>query len=371
MCKIAYLNIISNLKTLSGVHTKVLNQQKACGKANLPIDFHIFTESDIASNDSITYHTLPHQTSTAKKLNLEARSTVDRLAEYDVVISRAYVFSPFFIAAFFNRPFKLISEFHTLNFTLFKLREKKVYYMERLCARPSLALTDGAICLTNEIAQDTLQAGFSAKREMRTITNGVELNAIPMTGCRPFDGNEVNIAFVGSMDTAWHGLSRMIESLHAYKGNTHVNLHLIGSISPSSYDCEVGNNVSIEYHGVQTGAALDETMSHMHVGMGTLALYRKGMDEACTLKVREYMARGLPFIYAYDDPDVPEDFPYALKLPNDGSLISIPKILDFLNRIRLDKEASAVMREHCKQYMAWENKMSQYHQLAMKVATGR
>ena len=50
---------------------------------------------------------------------------------------------------------------------------------------------------------------------------------------------------------------------------------------------------------------------------GTLALHRKDMDEACTLKEREALAYGLPVILAYHDSDLSEvTLDTILKIPN-------------------------------------------------------
>lgn len=44
------------------------------------------------------------------------------------------------------------------------------------------------------------------------------------------------------------------------------------------------------------------------------AWHRKGQYRSMTLKLREYMARGLPFVYAVDDPSLPEDPAVCLRL---------------------------------------------------------
>jgi hypothetical protein len=43
------------------------------------------------------------------------------------------------------------------------------------------------------------------------------------------------------------------------------------------------------------------------------------MYEACPLKVREYLALGLPVIGAYRDTDIPDESEYFLRLPNDAA----------------------------------------------------
>ena len=45
------------------------------------------------------------------------------------------------------------------------------------------------------------------------------------------------------------------------------------------------------------------------------------MHEASPLKSREYLARGLPVIGAYEDTDIPEASPVYLRLPNQKGAI--------------------------------------------------
>ncbi len=53
--------------------------------------------------------------------------------------------------------------------------------------------------------------------------------------------------------------------------------------------------------------------------IGTLALSRKRMAEACPLKSRTALAAGVPLIYAYDDPALAGDEPFALRVADRDS----------------------------------------------------
>jgi hypothetical protein len=45
-------------------------------------------------------------------------------------------------------------------------------------------------------------------------------------------------------------------------------------------------------------------------------MHRIPLEEACPLKVREYLAFGLPVLIGYTDTDIPARAPYALQIPN-------------------------------------------------------
>jgi len=60
------------------------------------------------------------------------------------------------------------------------------------------------------------------------------------------------------------------------------------------------------------------------------------MEEASPLKVREYLAYGLPVIIGYKDTDFHEDVPFILRLPNseDNIEANLSAIETFVHRWR-------------------------------------
>ena len=76
---------------------------------------------------------------------------------------------------------------------------------------------------------------------------------------------------------------------------------------------------------------LFEMYQKMDIAIGTLALYRKKMKQASPLKVREYLAFGLPTIIGYDDADL-RGLDCVLKIPNEESGVenSLDQIRDFV-----------------------------------------
>ena len=76
---------------------------------------------------------------------------------------------------------------------------------------------------------------------------------------------------------------------------------------------------------------------HADVAIGTLALHRKQMDEACPLKVRRYLEFGLPVLLGYRDTDLDSlDAWWLLRLPNTESnvLSSLQEIESFVQGVR-------------------------------------
>ena len=97
----------------------------------------------------------------------------------------------------------------------------------------------------------------------------------------------------------------------------------------------------IRWHGRLPREAALRLLDRADVGLGTLALHRKGMAEASALKMREYLAVGLPVIYGNEDRDVDPLEPWVLRLPNTES--NVDDGLDEIDRFT-DKVMVAIKK---------------------------
>jgi hypothetical protein len=91
---------------------------------------------------------------------------------------------------------------------------------------------------------------------------------------------------------------------------------------------------NVNVHGTLVPEEYDPILRRADVAIGTLGLYKKGMAQACPLKVREYLARGIPTIIGYKDTDFTEPAPFLLQVPNGatGVASSRARIADFVER---------------------------------------
>ncbi len=78
-------------------------------------------------------------------------------------------------------------------------------------------------------------------------------------------------------------------------------------------------------------AEADRVIASCTVGLGPLALYRKGMQEASPLKTRNCLSLGLPLIQSYEDTDLGESDECILQIPNteDNVARSLDRIREF------------------------------------------
>ena len=71
------------------------------------------------------------------------------------------------------------------------------------------------------------------------------------------------------------------------------------------------NNVF--FWGAKSGDELKDFVNRADIGIASLGMHRLGLNVASTLKVKEYCAYGLPFIYAYTEKAIEENCEFALK----------------------------------------------------------
>ena len=167
---------------------------------------------------------------------------------------------------------------------------------------------------------------------------------------------------VASM-TGSQGYDRILESMARYQGPVRAYLHLVGGEGDGALGTwkgmaqKLGLEERVLFHGPLHGTELDRMVSACDVGLGSLAMFRFGLQNGMPLKQREYMARGLPFVCAVNDPAIPEDPRFCLRVPNDESPLAMEEILSFALAAKKDGEAPGLMREHARRHMSWEGVM--------------
>ncbi|MDP9482824.1 MAG: glycosyltransferase, partial [Chloroflexota bacterium] len=163
------------------------------------------------------------------------------------------------------------------------------------------------VFVTSELSAKPSFARFKATH--RVVTNGIDLAAYPSLPA--VEGPVPRLAFVGTAGQPWHGLDKLVAL--AYR-RPDWRFDIVGMTTDAWATQAPPANVS--WHGALDRAQVVEVLATADVGVGTLALHRKSMTEACPLKVREYLAVGLPILYGYTDPDADDLGRYALRIEN-------------------------------------------------------
>lgn len=172
------------------------------------------------------------------------------------------------------------------------------------------------------------------QRPTLVVGNSISLADFPSLPAAP-SADPLRLIFLGTPGSPWHGLERVVELAQILP---EFQFDVVG-LDAAAWQKQVPAGPQPEnltLHGNLSRRDYEPLLSGATAAIGSLALYKNGMDEACPLKVREYLAFGLPVLAAYEDTDVPAGADHFLRLPNDTSALAShrEKIAGWLNRWR-------------------------------------
>lgn len=222
--------------------------------------------------------------------------------QYDVVLIRYMAGDPFLLCLGF-----LVKNFVTVHHTIeeheIKLNNSAGrvlgIMMEFLASKFFISRAKGVVAVTGEILK--YEFSRSSCRVGFVYPNGVRIDDKQVLS--DSRNGKAKFIFCGARDYPWNGLDYVYQELEKYP-SLDFELHIVGDIEESLIDSRV------IYHGVLEQEALKCLYPKMDIGLGTFALYRQGMREACSLKSREYLLNGLPVIADHRDSAIPEAFPF-------------------------------------------------------------
>lgn len=245
-----------------------------------------------------------------------------RLAQQGhVIVLRHSPGDPFlFVASFFLRTYYTVH--HTLEecelagsgFPFAQLQRR----LERLFGRGVVARARGIVCVTPEIARHELKrVPARLGRSVFVYPNGI-LYADDSDTPADRRGDRPELIFVAFYFFEWHGLDALLDSM---KGSAEDGLlHLVGSL-PETARSKAATDPRVRIHGQLGTLQLDLLISQCWLGLSSFSLSKKGMTEACTLKVREYLRSGLPIYAGHRDSALPADFAFFRSGPAQWSNI--------------------------------------------------
>lgn len=350
-----------------GIAQKILNQAKAMRANQIDIQVLFVSIFSLSNEDYLEgdYHHLylenPDRTPLVSKLTNRPR-LVKKLTNYlnDYPVDFIYMRYPAYIDRVmlrFARRFahKLIIENNTKELPEKVMnREKITLALEHIYGKAFLSNVRASISVTDEIARyEKSRSGNSLNAYV--IPNGIQVDSVAERSAPAFDGYQLDILFVAKL-YRHHGLDRLIYGLKNYSGNMNINLHVVGAGLAMPEIKKLVQNLKmqhqVKFYGRLHGQEMDKLYEQCHIAAGTLGIHRKKMKEGVTLKVREYVARGIPFFLSDYDPDLQKDEirPYYLPVAGDESPVNISEVGNFANKVLTDEEHPQKMRTY-----AWHN----------------
>lgn len=331
--KILYLSD-TDLDASTGVSQKILMQSNRWMSEG--------HEVRLVSLDSLSLFSLKGERLTEPKITIKRRGwkifvhlllnswrlrKVLQEIDYDIVYMRYRLYAPFLQRALAHHP--QIVEINTDDINEYRFSSKLLYFYNKFFRHRFLQSVEGFVCVSHELQQKFDYLG----KPSIVIGNGIN------TDIYTFESSTSSISpslvFIGSPNQKWHGVDKIIflsEELMEF------DFHIIGM--------DGKNRDNLFFHGYLSSEKAKHFVKTQDIGIGTLSLYEKSMEEASPLKTRQYFAHGLPVIYAYRDTDMEEDVPFVLKLPNqkDNVTENIEKIKKFILTVHGDNEMRQMAR---------------------------
>lgn len=226
--------------------------------------------------------------------------------------------------------------------------------------RKVLLNVNGVIGVTSEITKYELGL-IERTVPSLTLTNSIDVEQYPLKRATTTNPKSLRLLYVGSHTADWQGIDRVLKGMARYRGDVKIELHIAGNLTDSFR--ELMKSLAVENqvipHGYLTGEELDREFDLSDIAIGTLGIHRKKLSSGSTLKVREYMARGIPFMISYADEDISSDPPFIFKAPADESLIDMDEVIRFTRDLsfRFGNDAPRMMRDYALEYMDYRAKM--------------
>lgn len=135
-----------------------------------------------------------------------------------------------------------------------------------------------------------------------------------------------------------HGYERVIEGLRNYRNEqgTQVILYLVGSGKEEKKYRELVRRWKLEdcvfLCGEKMGESLEKIYNQTDVALGCFGLYKVGIYSISSLKISEYLAKGLPIVGGCEESAL-IGVPYYLEFPNDKTAVDIRQVVAFIQQI--------------------------------------
>jgi len=332
----------SDILARNGVSKKINLEIKTFQRLGNEVDFLEFVSGRVyliqngnrvfLSEDSGSFY------SVMNRVYLRLHRSLRTLEIYDLVYVR-YEYFGFPMIRFFraikrvNKKTKIVGEMPTFAKyppTSTSLKRKVFFYIKRVFS-----------LLFNENID--LIATFSNHRKIFNVStvnieNFVDFDTVKIRS--PSENDVLDILAVAQL-APQHGYDRLIKGLKIYyelPKAAKVIFHVVGDGSEKKkleeLSFDLGLDEDVKFYGSLGGSDLDRLFDLADIGVGSLASFRRGVQKASDLKIREYAARGLPFIYTAEEPQL-EGFFFAKKIPFDETPVNIKDIVDFHNSLKM------------------------------------
>jgi len=242
-----------------------------------------------------------------------------------------------------------------------------VALVDRLLGRGLFRRAAGYVGVTRESIE---YARSRAVKPGIVIGNGVDCDTVSFLPPSDRNDGRIHLAFVGSPST-YDGLDRLFEGLlRAARHAVGVVLHLVGpGWGNSPLLSQVARYAEVKLYGYVPPGQLPEILRMVDVGVGPLGVHRKGLHEASSLKVRRYLAHGIPVVMASRDPDIEGRLPFVCWVEASDTPLVIEDLITFARAAR-NHDVRAEARRFAETRLSYKVKAAQFYTFFRRVLSG-
>jgi glycosyltransferase involved in cell wall biosynthesis len=346
---------------VGGVCKKIKSQIQNLRDQGVEVFFHQYDVNINPSENLFTKMRREYRVNTALQ-------DLIRFSGHDDILYFRYPFPSLQLSKILKTPrtCKIVIEHQSIEQMEFRLNGQYLYELIDITLGSAIRrYTDAIVGVTDEITHYELKRSGDPEKPHITIGNGFNVATVKPRKPRPFSGNELSLLCVAHV-SRWHGYDRIIEGIAAYTGPGTIKLHIVGTGEEIPHLTEMVERLNLKdrvvFHGFLSGTDLDELFDQCHIAVGSLGIHRKGLHQTSELKVREYSARGIPFILSSTDPDLPPDCSFVFHVPADDTPVSLSALFDFTIGIYRNLQHPDEIHEFALKNLDWSIKMKKLKQ---------
>lgn len=363
MNRMLYVSFENSENRASGVNKKISGQMNAFINRGYTVDLAAVYDKGIAIFKE-GQSSIIQQTGSIPRITL-CSWVAKHARDYNVVYIRFQFFCPFVL--------NMVKSLHRNNVTT--IMEIPTYpYVNELRAQglkgvPKRIIDSsfGKPCSKYiDAFASPLYSGEILGKKAIEIYNGIDVDNVNPR--KPQRDNVIDLLAVAMM-APWHGYDRLIEGIHNYYmngGKREIILHLVGEGAATTHYQKLIDKYSLEQHviqhGYKSGNELEDMYDNADIGVGALSSFLKKVYRTNTLKVLEYMAKGLPVICEEGEVGIPKGSKYRLSIPAVQAPIDMESVIEFYDSVCNNKEnedsITTQIRCYCKNSCSIESGLS-------------
>lgn len=262
---------------------------------------------------------------------------------------------------------KVVFEINSIQASERKMQKRPwVAWFEEFFTRRALQKASGFVGVSSSVQQYYAELINDSVPSL-ILGNGFEVESVALRRQPVFDGTHVRLISTANY-AKWHGLDRVLRGLAVYQGRLSISIAIVGT-GKTLNDLKkqvnsLGLSKQVFFIGEAYGKELDGFFDQSHLAIAALAVHRIRLKDATSIKVREYLSRGIPFLISYSDIDlkaVPFGDHYCFIVPPDDSPIDFSFLEVVAPTVFTDSELPARMRRYAIEHVDMREKMRILH----------